>query len=239
MKLLFSIALLALACNGSAADSSTQNLRAASEVTDAGEITVTEEHHRELVFVQETLVSPQGDDCKCGQGVWKDADEDEDPCQCSKKKWNGKENRASCPSSMKAARDIRLYIKTDGKSEDNDSYFFTSDTGKGVDETDGDDQLVRPLETLKNDKYYVWEACIDAEEDCFFFDFYTEKKSDRKKFGFILLSNGVPQLHMSGDPDNSSSDFEKNDKMADFKRVSLGRNCEKIDKVNRHLKFML
>ena len=93
--------------------------------------------------------------------------------------------------------------------------------------------MERPQRTLENNKYYVWEACIDAEEDCFFFDFYTQKKNDRDDFGFILLSNGVPQLHMSGDPDNDSSDFEKNDKMKDFKRVSLGRNCESIDKVFR------
>ena len=121
-------------------------------------------------------------------------------------------------------------MKTDEYSRDNDSFVFSSDTGTGVKELDGEDHLARAIRGFDNDEYYVWEACIDAESDCFFFDFYTQKTSSRKDFGFILLSNGTPQLHMSGDDYNESS-FQANDEMLNFKRVSLGRDCPSIEKV--------
>ena len=191
-------------------------------------------NERDLLYVDQAYAtSPQGNECEVSKGVWDGAPSDMNPC-ASDGTWKGKnKNKQNCPGSNE--RDVKLFIKTDDESEDNDSFFFSSDTGKGVPATNSDmdgDTLVRPIGTLKDDKYYMWEACLDAKEECFFFDYYTQDTS-RDDFGFILISDGVLQLHMTTDDATFKKDSDKNNNdVKSFKRVSLGKNCPVIDKEN-------
>jgi hypothetical protein len=200
----------------------------------------SEQEQRDLLYVDQAYATAGGDECNPDKGVWKNVDDKYNPCNDNpngKNKWKGKGNNEQGCGGGK--RDVKLYIKTDSHS-DEDSFFFTSSEGKGVPATtyngddDTDDTLVRPIATLEDNEEYVWEACLDVPDgECFFFDFYTQKTSGRGDFGFVLISDGVLQLHMSTSDDTfeKQADKDNNDIMR-FKRVSLGTgSCPTIDKV--------